>query len=863
MNVTKELLDWVKAKKLPYWEQYALDLIIRGEQIEPTDIEYMGECLLEDAGVTKNKNERIKLEGLQKAVTLEGKKTSEKIFLASITGTQNINALIDGQQLDFSDHLTIIYGANGTGKSGYGRLFGNACFTRGDKEILHNITDPKASKTAKQAVFHLKTKAGPVKLPFNVDDDHPMLQQFYVHDTKSISAHLTQENEFKFSPLGLEYLTSLAEVCDQVGSYVQSSIDNWNQENDFSDKFAGNSDVRAKIAALSSKTDLDGLEKLGKLTEADEQKIDRLKKEIARFRSLNIPAEVRKKTLAIRDLQNSVTKINALAQTLGTQSRKEIQKLIDDFNAAKTRSELVGATSFKNELFPQIGSGSWQEFIHQAHALTHEEDRTIYPKQGDHCLLCHQELQENAIKLFERYWNFLNDDSKQNMQSCEQQLKGVHRKIGQLDIGFFDENSSVYQLLEAEHESEQKLVASFVANAKGFQTQILKSITDKSPVTTVPMRSVPTPQLQPIIEALTAQLDGLNKADPQKEIETREAELRNFEHRQIVGKHLKQIRQFVLNRQMAEKALKVKPTTNHISVFQKALFGDLVAKKYVGLFKDNLRELGRPLPVEIKTSNTKGTPLKQLVVYKGEYAATRILSEGEKRIASLADFLTEVALDESSCGIVLDDPVTSLDIEWKEDVAKRLVSEAETRQTIIFTHDLHFVFLLREFADSLGLDTMVHWIYKQDESSRPGQIYLNNSPASEKDYKSDKFAKMHLEDAKTADPQSQEHSLKAGFAALRTSYEALIIYDLFGGVVERFQERTRPNILERVVLDKCVFIRVRDKIGSLSRFMEGHLHSDDFGGKKPGLELLKNEIEEFNKLKKEIKDLKTAETVAA
>jgi wobble nucleotide-excising tRNase len=44
----------------------------------------------------------------------------------------------------------------------------------------------------------------------------------------------------------------------------------------------------------------------------------------------------------------------------------------------------------------------------------------------------------------------------------------------------------------------------------------------------------------------------------------------------------------------------------------------------------------------------------------------KILSEGEKLAVALADFLTEVALDTTSRAIILDDPVTSLDLEWRE-----------------------------------------------------------------------------------------------------------------------------------------------------------------------------------------------------
>ena len=39
------------------------------------------------------------------------------------------------------------------------------------------------------------------------------------------------------------------------------------------------------------------------------------------------------------------------------------------------------------------------------------------------------------------------------------------------------------------------------------------------------------------------------------------------------------------------------------------------------------------------------------------------LSEGEKGAVALADFLTEVALDTTSNGIILDETLTSLDLD--------------------------------------------------------------------------------------------------------------------------------------------------------------------------------------------------------
>jgi len=67
-----------------------------------------------------------------------------------------------------------------------------------------------------------------------------------------------------------------------------------------------------------------------------------------------------------------------------------------------------------------------------------------------------------------------------------------------------------------------------------------------------------------------------------------------------------------------------------------------------------------------------------------------VFSEGERTAISLACFLGELAASDDNCGIVFDDPVTSLDHRIRGAVVKRLVAEASKRQVIIFTHDLVF-----------------------------------------------------------------------------------------------------------------------------------------------------------------------------
>jgi len=49
-----------------------------------------------------------------------------------------VNALPDGSALTFAPGLTVIYGRNGAGKTGFARVIANACFSRHRPEILPN-----------------------------------------------------------------------------------------------------------------------------------------------------------------------------------------------------------------------------------------------------------------------------------------------------------------------------------------------------------------------------------------------------------------------------------------------------------------------------------------------------------------------------------------------------------------------------------------------------------------------------------------------------------------------------------------------------------------------------------------------------
>ena len=147
-------------------------------------------------------------------------------------------------------------------------------------------------------------------------------------------------------------------------------------------------------------------------------------------------------------------------------------------------------------------------------------------------------------------------------------------------------------------------------------------------------------------------------------------------------------------------------TTNAITQKSTAVTKTAVSKKLKQRFKDELTDLGfRHVEVELKEAGgAEGVLYHKLILTRAPgVELPKVVSEGEQRCLSIAAFFAELSTADDPSGIVFDDPVSSLDYKWRDGVARRLVQEAKTRQVIVFTHDIVFLLLLKQFAEEKGV----------------------------------------------------------------------------------------------------------------------------------------------------------------
>jgi energy-coupling factor transporter ATP-binding protein EcfA2 len=179
-----------------------------------------------------------------------------------------------------------------------------------------------------------------------------------------------------------------------------------------------------------------------------------------------------------------------------------------------------------------------------------------------------------------------------------------------------------------------------------------------------------------------------------------------------------------------------------------------------------------------------------------------VLSEGERRSVALAFFLAEVAASKHRGGIIIDDPVSSLDHSRRSYVARRLVAESAIRQTIVFTHDIVFLLELEDQITKVSGSCERRVIFRSAGSSgvlaKAAPWIIQNVKSRIGTLRNDLQKLQALERAD--DPEAFRLATKAWFELLRETWERVVEEKVFNGVVSRFSPGIQTQRLAKVLV---------------------------------------------------------------
>ena len=214
-DVFATLDEWFLER--PKWLQNAVNRLVKQSALSDKDISELAILCRQEA-----ENKTSKPTSSFVAPTFSHGMESS-LRLCSISEVAGVNALAPRQPLEFGkSNITIIYGDNGSGKSGYVRLLKHICGARELGALHHNVYKPdvKAQKACitfeQNGVTETRTWSGK-----GICDD---LNSVDIFDTSFGKIFVNSENEVSYEPPVLSFFSSLILACEKVASVLDAEV---------------------------------------------------------------------------------------------------------------------------------------------------------------------------------------------------------------------------------------------------------------------------------------------------------------------------------------------------------------------------------------------------------------------------------------------------------------------------------------------------------------------------------------------------------------------------------------------------------------------------------------------------------------
>lgn len=147
---------------------------------------------------------------------------TDKFKLQKLDKVVGVNAIRDNASLNFGDaDLAVIFGMNGSGKSGYSRLLKHVCGARHKTDLLPNVFVEKKGGPSCEVTVATSTNVS--TLAWNAElDGIRQLRSIHVFDSLAAGSYVDSKNEASYEPRRMRFLSSLIKVCDAVASELTS-----------------------------------------------------------------------------------------------------------------------------------------------------------------------------------------------------------------------------------------------------------------------------------------------------------------------------------------------------------------------------------------------------------------------------------------------------------------------------------------------------------------------------------------------------------------------------------------------------------------------------------------------------------------
>lgn len=758
-----------------------------------------------------------------------------EVYLRQVHSVRHVNALAPDQRLTFyRAGLTIIYGDNGSGKSGYARILKRACRARmpgrGD-EIVPDIYETELGTPSATIDYAISGQNRTCAWQLGKSGD-TALSAISVFDSRTASIHVDESNDVAYTPFPLQLLSALAQLCKSVKEKLATEIAQMKAQTPQSiskRSCSATTAVGKLMARLAAQTDPASVEALATLTEAEQDRLVQLTANLA-----GDPARAARQLGALKiRVEGQMTRLDRLFTSISDDNANALRRLVADSDSAQSAADAASGALFRNEPLPQIGSEVWQALWQSARAYSNEEaysDRCFpVTDPGSVCVLCQQELPPAAADRLKRFEAFVCNDSQQRAKAARIAYESALAAFAGEAMSLSELTGIVATVRDELRQDALALeIRGAAVRALWRHRQIGRRHADPVAVFNAPIAAWSHNALSDQVAGIKARGAGLadEAGSPARAaLLTEKAELADRQWLAgITADVLAEIGRLkrITRLETAQRETATNRITSKSTEIAQALVTDALRAQFA-------REVAgfeiAGLAVELRQqSSAHGIPrFKVALTRKPDTAVGQVLSEGEHRCVALAAFMAELITSESKSAIVFDDPVSSLDHMHREAVAKRLIGEATIRQVIVFTHDLAFLFELNRAANDAQPKPQVTTSSVSRGANKAG--FCRSEPPFKARRVSDITGSLTNQLASERyhfDKGNQDEwrsTVKSIAAALRDSWE-IAVEEVVGHVIRRLSNEVKtPGLVKLTAITVFDCEAMRDGFGRCSELL--------------------------------------------
>lgn len=842
--------NWLENQ--PYWLQDFTYKFYSGIEVDSKIIaEYAALCLNQIEKRDCKYNKLNKMHSLDKV-------SYQRVVLKSISSIQGVNALSSKTKLDFhNEGLTVIYGENGAGKTGYIRVIEAICGSPYKAKLLPDVYDNKHIEQICKCEIECDGQLKEREINLSKDVSVAELAETDIFDSLISNLYIKKESTASYQPYVFRLLSRAATVAEQVDEYLENQIRIKKQlKLDIPDTLK-NIDEASWLAHLNADTVIpDEYRAWNKQQEAELQNVQKVLQDSNPQEAIN-----RNKTISVQ-LGEAIKILHGIEDRFTEQYLGEVQTYYEVWLQAKNvrlAAEQLFSSSAEDTDKISMTISAWRSMWKSAREYYEviQSNSEIENSFGDECPLCHQKIVGKTQKRFVAVDKYVNGSALHDEEEAYKTLKSACRQmVG--DDNYSEIQGYILGFIDEDLIGQVKTFYLKLAQLQNINDIDNEYINDLNQIDLTKIIS----QLTEIKENADKKVENLiqiTNADKRMKMQNR---ANHLEFVKWISEHIDTVTSVIENEkevselQEAQKLVKTRAITMEVN----SLSDSILTKAYISRFEENIKFLAPQLHVKIeKEKSKKGkTPYKLVLLTDDENRnkPELILSEGEQRIAALAEFFADATGRTCESPVIIDDPISSLDVNYESRATRKIVELAKKRQVIVFTHRISLIVGLHEECQKIGVNFSEQHIVGRDNCKgiHSDDVIYTGKISQELSDLLQLISRAKKYEENPEIPESIVQAQKSRICQqFRICVERSVEDTLFGGMVHRFDKviHTEKKVkkIANIQIEDCEII---DEFMTKYSYTE-HSQSDEGAVYSYSYDEIKADVERLQKWTKNYK----------